>query len=62
MKVSFMPHPLYPMERAPGTHCVGGWVGPRAGHSYRDEIHDRDQKIHMESMKKEPRSLDDVQT
>jgi hypothetical protein len=22
--------PLYPRER-PGTHCVGGWVGPRAG-------------------------------
>ena len=22
--------PLYPPER-PGTHCIGGWVGPRAG-------------------------------
>ena len=22
--------PLYPWER-PGTHCTGGWVGPRAG-------------------------------
>ena len=21
---------LYPQER-PGTHCIGGWVGPRAG-------------------------------
>jgi len=21
---------LYPRER-PGTHCIGGWVGPRAG-------------------------------
>jgi len=21
---------LYPRER-PGTHCAGGWVGPRAG-------------------------------
>jgi len=21
---------LYPKER-PGTHCTGGWVGPRAG-------------------------------
>ena len=21
--------PLYPRER-PGTHCIGGWVGPRA--------------------------------
>ena len=25
-----MPLPLYPRER-PGTRCVGGWVGPRAG-------------------------------
>ena len=24
------PRPLYPRER-PGTHCIGGWVGPRAG-------------------------------
>jgi len=24
------PRPLYPQER-PGTLCVGGWVGPRAG-------------------------------
>jgi len=24
-----MPQPLYPRER-PGTHCIGGWVGPRA--------------------------------
>jgi hypothetical protein len=22
--------PLYPRERS-GTHCIGGWVGPRAG-------------------------------
>ena len=22
--------PLYPQER-PDTHCIGGWVGPRAG-------------------------------
>jgi hypothetical protein len=28
--VSTTPHPLYPWER-PGTHCTGGWVGPRAG-------------------------------
>jgi hypothetical protein len=28
--VSFMPRPLYPKERAPGTHWIGGWVGPRA--------------------------------
>ena len=24
------PSALYPRER-PGTHCTGGWVGPRAG-------------------------------
>jgi hypothetical protein len=23
--------PLYPRERAPGTHWIRGWVGPRAG-------------------------------
>ena len=31
--VSAMPHApaaLYPRKR-PGTHCTGGWVGPRAG-------------------------------
>jgi hypothetical protein len=28
--VSTTPRPLYPRER-PGTHCAGGWVGPRAG-------------------------------
>jgi hypothetical protein len=28
--VSTTPRPLYPWER-PGTHCTGGWVGPRAG-------------------------------
>jgi len=28
--VSVTPRPLYPRER-PGTHCTGGWVGPRAG-------------------------------
>jgi len=25
------PAALYPQERTPGTHCTGGWVGPRAG-------------------------------
>jgi hypothetical protein len=25
------PAALYPVERTPGTHCTGGWVGPRAG-------------------------------
>jgi hypothetical protein len=27
--VSFTPQPLYPQGRAPGTHWIGGWVGPR---------------------------------
>jgi hypothetical protein len=27
--VSFTPRQLYPGERAPGTHWIGGWVGPR---------------------------------
>jgi hypothetical protein len=25
------PATLYPRERTPGTHWIGGWVGPRAG-------------------------------
>jgi hypothetical protein len=25
------PFPFTPRERAPGTHWIGGWVGPRAG-------------------------------
>jgi hypothetical protein len=28
--VNATPRPLYPRER-PGIHCIGGWVGPRAG-------------------------------
>jgi hypothetical protein len=28
--VNATPRPFYPRER-PGTHCIGGWVGPRAG-------------------------------
>jgi len=28
--VNATPRPLYPWER-PGTHCIGGWVGPREG-------------------------------
>jgi hypothetical protein len=39
--------PLYPRER-PGTHCIGGWVGPRDGLDgcgkfcpHRDSIPDR---------------------
>ena len=27
--VSATPRPLYTQKR-PGTHCIGGWVGPRA--------------------------------
>jgi hypothetical protein len=30
--VSITPRPRFtPKERTPGTHCTGGWVGPRAG-------------------------------
>jgi hypothetical protein len=25
--ISFMHRPLYPRQRIPGTHCMGGWVG-----------------------------------
>jgi hypothetical protein len=28
--VNANPNPLYTRER-PGTHCIGGWLGPRAG-------------------------------
>ena len=28
--VNATPRPLYPRER-PGTHCIGDWVGLRAG-------------------------------
>ena len=42
--VSTTSRPLYPRER-PGTHCTGGWVGPRAvldgcgkSHPHRDSI------------------------
>ena len=27
--VNATPRPLYPRERS-GTHCIGGWLGPRA--------------------------------
>jgi len=27
--VNATPQPLYPRER-PGTHCIGGWVGPQS--------------------------------
>jgi hypothetical protein len=29
--VSFTPRPLYPWERPPSTHLIGGWVDLRAG-------------------------------
>jgi hypothetical protein len=30
--VSIMPRSCFtPQERDPSTHCIGGWVGPRAG-------------------------------
>jgi hypothetical protein len=29
--VSFTPRPLYPRERALGTHLIGGWAASRAG-------------------------------
>jgi hypothetical protein len=29
--VTFMPWLLYPWGKIPGTHSIGGWVGPRAG-------------------------------
>jgi hypothetical protein len=30
--VRVTPRPRFtPVERTPGTHCTGGWVGPRAG-------------------------------
>jgi hypothetical protein len=30
LMVSFTPRPLYPRNRARGTHWIRGWVGPRA--------------------------------
>jgi hypothetical protein len=27
--VRFTPRLLYPQGKYPGTHCIGGWVGPR---------------------------------
>ena len=29
--VNETPRPLYPPGKEPGTHCTGGWVGPKAG-------------------------------
>jgi len=39
------PRPLYPWER-PGTHCIGGWVGPRAGHEECGKSRPRRDSIH----------------
>ena len=51
--VNATPWPLYPRER-PFTHCIGGWVGPRAGldgcgksHLHRDSI--PGPQVHYES-------------
>jgi hypothetical protein len=33
------PYRIIPRERAPGTHWVGGWVGPRAGLDAVEEKH-----------------------
>ena len=30
-EVSVTPRPLFTTGKDPGTHCTGGWVGPRAG-------------------------------
>jgi len=39
------PAALYPRER-PGTHCTGGWVGPRAiKYYYDDEIEEDEMEV-----------------
>jgi hypothetical protein len=38
--VSFTPLPLLPDERATGTHCTGGWVGPTAGYDVTEKRND----------------------
>jgi hypothetical protein len=35
------PGSFTPGERAPGTHWIGGWVGPRAGLDDVEKIFDR---------------------
>jgi hypothetical protein len=40
--VSITPRPLFiPGEKAPGTHCIGGWVGPKG------LVSDVDRKLDM---------------
>jgi len=29
--VNATPRPLYPQRKRAGAHCIGGWLGPRAG-------------------------------
>ena len=37
---------LYPQQRAPITHCPGGWVGPRVGvGGYREEKTSRPRRV-----------------
>jgi hypothetical protein len=37
--VSFTPGRFTPRERVPGTHWIGGWVGPRAGGEEKNSQH-----------------------
>jgi hypothetical protein len=36
--ISFTPRPFYPEERLPGTHWIGGWVGPSVKKKHRDNF------------------------
>jgi len=52
--VNATPRPLYPRERS-GTHCIGGWVGPRTvldgcGKSRPTEIRSPDSPARSESL------------
>jgi hypothetical protein len=52
--VNSTPRPLYPRKR-PVTHCIGGWVGPRAGmdgcgKSYPTRIRSPDRPARSESL------------
>ena len=42
------PAVLYPRER-PGTHCTGGWVGPRTGLDGRKISPYRDYYVHVQT-------------
>jgi hypothetical protein len=42
--VNALPRPLYPRER-PGTYCIGGWVGPKAGLDWRGKS-----RLHRDSI------------